>query len=1603
MSAVAVVGLACRLPGADSPEAYWRLLVAGREGIRRLDPAELAAAGVGAEADAPGYVAAKGVLDGADAFDAAFFGFSPREAALLDPQQRVFVECAWAALEDAGYAPRETGGAVGVFAGSILSTYLLQNLWPNRRLVEEAGAFPMAVGNDPTFLATRASYLLDLRGPSVSVGTACSTSLVAVHLACQSLLAHECDMALAGGVSVHLPLTAGYRYREGGILSPDGHCRPLGAAARGTVASDGVGTVVLKRLDDALRDRDCVRAVILGSAVNNDGAGKVGFTAPGIAPQARVIAEALAVAGVAPASVAMLEAHAAGTALGDPIEVAALAEVFEGAPGPVWLGSVKGNIGHVDAAAGIAGLIKAVLAVQHRTVPPSLHAPAPEERGALAGTPSRVPDTPPRVPGTPFGLPGTPFRVPGTPQAHAGPAPMRAGISAFGIGGTNVHVVIEEPPAAPAAPAAPRPELLMLSARTPAALEAATARLAAHLARHPGLPLADVAHTLRVGRGAFALRRVLVAGSTPEAAAALEEADPRCLPAAAAPDGGAPVAFLFPGLGDHYPGMGFELYRDEPVFRRAVDACADLLAAHRDGDIRDALYPGRAWARPDGEAPEAPEASEASDASEAPPGAGRIDLRAMLGRGAGPAPPAEGPADGQPMIFVTEYALARLLMSWGLVPEAMLGYSIGELVAACLADVFTLPAALGLVAGRARLIAGRVGPGLMLAVPLGEAALRARLPAGTDLAAVNGAGLCIASGALEGIAALERALLADGVACRRLPATHAYHSAMMDPIVPDLAALVALAGPRPPRIPCLSCVTGDWLTDAEATDPDYWARHLSRTVRLRDGLARLLDDPERILLEVGPGQALTAQVVAERARRPGSRNPAIPTLRWSYGPDSERVVLLRGLGRLWQAGAPLDRARLLAREGPGGEARGGPRRVPLPTYPFERRRHWIDPPGPAAAPEAPPEARRPLGEWVHLPCWRPSIARPDPAAGMAGSGPAGGMAGPWLVLLDREGVGAALAGRLPGAVVAVAQGARTDLGGEACTLDPSDPDAYRALARTLRRRGAMPRRVVHLWSLAPAGAAAPSRARFAAAQATGFHALMQLLQALWAEGQAGPLRVDVAASGLFDVTGREALAPERATLLGPVLVAPQERPGLACRLLDVEDPGAPDLPALILAELAARPDAPAVALRQGRRFVQAHAPVRLDAPAGPPFRERGVYLVTGGLGGVGLALARHLADAVRARLVLLGRTALPDRAAWPRRFGGDASAEAGDPRVRDLVRQVIALEARGAEVLTLAADVADEDALARALAAAEARFGALHGVFHCAGSVGPQAFREIARASPADAEAQFAAKAYGTLALDRALAGRTLDFCALASSLSGVLGGLGFSGYAAANLFLDAFAPARRRAGGTPWISIAWDSWRLPERRGAVEGLGATVSGFGMAPEEGAEICARILGLRAEPRAVVSTGDLAGRLAQWVTREEAPAPAPLAPHARPDLRLPYAAPRGEVEEALAAIWSELFAVAPIGIHDNFFELGGHSLLATQLNARIAARLGVEMSLAALLQAPTVAALAPAVVAAKAARADPEALARILAELGGLPADDPARPGPRGPDTQAAGP
>jgi acyl transferase domain-containing protein len=1486
---IAVIGMAGRFPGAANIEAFWANLAAGVESITLFTDQELEAAGVPAallqDAD---YVKAKGHLQDTDMFDGDFFGYPPRQAERMDPQIRLLHECSWAALEEAGYVPDAYPGRVGVYFGA------LDNLEWIRSLGDQPeGDMDLFLLNYRDYISTRISFKLNLTGPSFTVLSACSTSLVAIHLACQALRQNECEAALAGGASIAFPEKNGYLFQEGLLLSSDGHCRTFDARADGTVFGDGVGVVVLKRLADALADGDPIRAVIRGSAVNNDGQERMGFTAPRIEGQRQVLSAALAAARATPDSIQMVEAHGTGTKLGDPIEFAALRQAYAGVNrGRIALGSVKTNIGHNNIAAGVAAFIKAVLSLENQMMPPSLNYQAPNPLIEFENSPFYVNNV---------------LR----PWPENG-APRRAAVSAFGFGGTNAHMILEAAPApAPIPGSHARPQqLLPLSARTESAVQAAARNLANHFRLHPQTSLADAAHTLAHGRKVFTHRRTVVAANLAQAISALESAD-------AAPRSEkktSELIFMFPGQGAQYVGMAGELYREETLFRSTFDHCADILVSHLGMDIRDVIF------------------CRGMSASEA----GQRLTQTSL---------------AQPAIFAVSFALAELLKSWGLRPKAFIGHSLGEFVAACLSGVFSLPDALFLVSKRGGLMQS-VPPGAMLAVPLAETELSNWLDSRHAIAAVNAPELCVVSGDVPAIEELRQRLSEARIASQPLVTSHAFHSPMMEPALEPFRRLAEGIHLHPPTVPIMSTVTGTWADPNEISTIEYWARNMRQAVRFSQAITNLLADNDAALLEVGPGRALSNLCKMHLAQP----RPVLASMRSAQETLSDQAFLLESVGKLWAAGVSLDWQAV--------QGSGPHRRVPLPGYPFERRRYRI------TRPQQPVRGgnwfhltKNPnLSEWFSIPSWKRSLP-----FSLDLNGNATRMT--WLLFADEHGVAANLAGRLETVgqdVIMVHPGERYLRTSDShFLLRPAQRDDYELLFADILAQGRIPRHILHLWTITPAGTRAIPLSQAESFQELAFFSLLFLAQIIGNQNLSDEIRLTVITNQAFDVSGSDSIIADKATVLGPIKVIPQEFPAIDTCCIDIELGSAPfpiESADRILTEVVLNQAELVVAFRGAYRWVQIFEPLRLaPAPQNKTWlRPQGCYLISGGLGGLGQVLAEHLAASVQARLILTGRNALPPREMWAEFL----ERHADNPGVCQKIRHVQRLEALGAEVMLVAADVTDQTAMTAAVTEARARFGPIHGVIHAAGVPGegviPLKQVEAARhvLSP---------KIHGTLVLKEIFKESELDFLVLCSSIAAVLGGIGLVDYCAANAYLDAFATASHRH---PVLAINWDMWgevgmglqtHMPQE---LQAWLEKELRDGITNREGVEAFDRILSYGKARNIIVSTRSLPARIDLWIKRELIKQKASMMEdenaepgYQRPELASAFAAPEGEIEIRIAAIWSRLFGIGQVGRHDNFYELGGHSLLATTLVSKLKREFAGSISIRDIQDQPTVAGIA----------------------------------------------
>ncbi len=1520
-NALAIIGMAGQFPGARNVTEFWRNLAQGVKSIRTLSDEELLAAGVSQEQlNDPHYVKRASMLDDIDLFDASFFGFSPREAETLDPQARLLLQCAWAALEDAGYTPQSCD-VIGTFVGKACPNYKLDNLVSNPDFIRMIGDLQVSIYNDSDSLAPIMAYKLDLRGPSVSVQSFCSTSMLAVHLACQSLLAYECDLALAGGSAIAFPHGVGYLYQEGGILSPDGECRSLDANANGSIMGSGVGIVVLKRLKEALRDGDHIYAVIRGSATNNDGMLRVGYAAPGVNGQANVILEALSAAGVEAETISYVETQGIGTPLGDSIELEAMRQAFSMHTDKTnfcAIGSIRPNVGHLDRASGVTNVIATSMALHHNLLPPSLNFQKANPE---------------------IDLDSSPFYVNTQLQAWKsnGPWPRRAGTSSFGLGGTNVHMVLEEAPRLPPSTPSRPHQLLLLSAKTDSALEIATSNLVDYLRQTPEVNLADVAYTLQVGRAAFNHRRMVVCCDAEGGATALALADPQRVFTMDQTSRERPVAFMFPDVGDHYVGMGFDLYQTEPTFRKWVDECCALLMPHLQCDLRDVLYPKNY--KP---------VTPMQDRQE------RLDLRCMLTREeeSNTRNALQQTALAQPAVFVVEYALAQLLMEWGIQPKALTGYSLGEYTAACLAGVMSLEDALKLVARRVRMIE-TLKVGSQLTVVLPEEEIKAYLNDRISLAGILTPTTCVLTGAMEAIADLCQHLTAQGIACRALSATPIFHSAMMESLAVDLKALLQTVALNRPKIPYISNLTGTWITDEQATDPAYWVKHMCQTVQFAAGLDVLLQNHDQLLIEVGPGQSLGTFACQHPSCDRSQVDMILPTLRYRHEEQSDSAFLLATLGKAWLASVSVNWTEFYTHE--------FRYRVSLPTYPFERCRYWVEAKTSLSPCPSQPQCtgkKTDIGEWFYLPVWKQTrIWRRPTLDTLVKRG------GTWLFFMDQLGLGASVADRLEAAgckVVRVYPGPHFSKEGNTYYINPGGPQDYCALMQALPDA---PTQIVHLWSVGrPAQGDSPNLA-FDQMQVTGFYSFLYLIKAIKTYPDA--LNLWAITSDVQPVTGTEDLVPEKATLLGICRVIPQENLNIICHALDIEYSQEDDwqsawLAEQIVAEFVASTHDLGIAYRGNTRWVQTFELAYLDRPDDQPaWRREGVYLIVGGLGEVGMVIGRHLAHAAQAKLILTARRAFPDRAEWEAWLASHSEA---DP-ISQRIYQFREWEAAGAQVWIAQADVSNTAQMQTLLSQIGQRFGELHGILYLAGVSGDAFFAPIQEITEDQCQAHFRSKVHGLYILENLLAERTLDFFVIFSSVSSVLGGLGLAAYAAANQFMDVFTHQHNRHHPQWWTVVNWDTWRI--RKDSQDVFGATVAAYKMLPDEATEALERIVINNPLTQVVNSVGDLEARINQWVRmlsvrQAQAQPDKVLTSYPRPELSTAYVLPTTDAEKIIAEIWQTFLGLEPIGLYDNFLELGGHSLLATRIISRLRQKFQVHLPIALLLMSPTVAELALAV-------------------------------------------
>jgi acyl transferase domain-containing protein/acyl carrier protein len=1491
---IAIISLAGKFPGAKDIETFWENLKNGIESIANFTDDELLAEGVNPNLlKNPHYVKSSGVLEDIDLFDADFFDFSPREAAILDPQQRLFLECAWEVIEKAGYNPEIYPGLIGVYAGIGINSYLLNNLIYHRELLESVGEYQVILDSDKDFLPTRVAYKLNLKGPAINIQTACSTSLVAVHLACQSLLGGECDMALAGGVTLRVPHKNGYLYQEGMILSPDGHCRAFDTESKGTVGSNGLGIVLLKRLGNAIADNDQIYAVIKGSAINNDGAVKVGYTAPSIEGQFGVITDALAIADIEPETITYIETHGTGTELGDPIEISALNKVFKpktSARNFCAIGSLKSNIGHTDTAAGVGGLIKTTLALKHQLIPPSLHFENPNPKIDFDNSPFYV---------------NTQLK----PWETINNNPLRAGVSSFGIGGTNAHAILEQAPQLAPIETLKTAHILLLSAKNETALNQATDNLANHLQTHSHENLADIAHTLSCGRKAFNHRRMLVCENINQAVEILSNHDSSALITNNIEVQERPLIFMFSGQGSQYINMGKELYETEIVFQETIDLCCEILQNNVETfhgtSLREIIYP---------------QPENIKQAEE------KLTQTAI----------------SQPAIFIIEYALAQLWKSWGIIPKAMIGHSIGEYVAACIAGVFSLEDALYLVANRGKMMQ-ELPTGLMLSVPLSPQEIKPFLTSEIDIAVINEPSRCVVSGTIIAIEKLAELLTSKNIESRRLHTSHAFHSQMMEAILKPFIEIFKKVSLNSPQVPYISNLTGTWITAQQGTNPEYWAQHLRQTVRFSQGLETLFNDAqftESIFLEVGPGRVLTS--VAKKHPQKSTSQLIFNSLRHPQENQSDSAFLFNTLGNLWLTGIEIDWNAVYSPE--------LHYKVTLPTYPFQRQSYWISAPQNRNLSATNSEIltkKSNISDWFYVPSWQrlPLL-------------PAETTVNQILLFIDDLGIGEELAKQYPQAItVNIGESFKQQSPGK-YSINPENSEDYISLIKELQSLNFNPEKVVHLWNLT---SEKPDEELdidiIQKAQNRGFYSLLFYVKACSQQVFIHECEITIIANHIQDVTGEEKLHPEKSTILGTIPTIPQEYPYFNCRAVDVVIyNNKTQIINQLVTEINTKTADKNIAYRGKNRWVQTFEkfPITLQ-PENNKLRNNGVYLITGGLSYVGFSLAKHLAKTVQAKLILTGRSQLPARKDWSKHLKNHPEQDT----ISQQILKVQELEEFGAEVMVISADVANLEEMKKAINQAEKKFGKINGVIHAAGAgaIWGQSINVIENITKAECDNQFTAKVYGTLVLAKVLENKELDFCMLTSSLSAILGGLGFVAYAAVNTFMDVFVQAYNKNHDYPWMSIDWDGWQSNKQVTVNnQTFGEEISDLEISAEEGITAFRHLLSAKEWSQIVVSTVELQPRINLWVKRGLATSRDSIK-QKKIQKSNNYVAPRNATEAQIASIYKLLLGVQEVSVHDSFLEIGGDSLTGTQLLSKLKQNFAVNLPINTVFESPTIAELA----------------------------------------------
>ncbi len=1509
---IAVIGMAGRFPAAEDIEQFWKNLIDSAQSISFMSEEELEIQGISSEIiRRPEYVKAKGLLEGVEYFDASFFEYSPKEAELMDPQLRILHECTWEAIENSGYNPENYTKPIGVYLGASPNYHWLNSL--SKSNSSNLQEFTAMLLNEKDFYATRVAYKLNLKGPAITLQTACSTSLVSINMACNDLISRKCHMALAGGISITYPIKSGYLYQEGMIFSPDGHCRPFDEKAAGTVQGNGVGLVVLKKLKEAMADGDTIYAVIKGSAINNDGSRKVGYTAPSIEGQTEVIKAAQVLAKVEPESISYIETHGTATTLGDYVELEALKTAFNRTvDNHCAIGSVKSNVGHLDAAAGVTGFIKTVLSLKNKVLPPSLHFVKPNPRLDLENSPFYV---------------NTKLK-----EWKNSDYPLRAGVSSFGMGGTNAHVILEEAPLAENYPETREWKLVVLSAKTEASLKAMINKLSLHFKANKDINLSDVAYTLQTGRKEFKYRYAFVCKNLKNAVQVIEDSlnkqrtsndSAYCFGQAKASKS---IIFMFPGQGSQYINMGRELYEKEPIFRNEMETCFEQLKKLVDYDIKKILFSSN------------PEADAA-----------HITQTAVA----------------QTVIFIIEYSLAKLLMKLGIQPQAMIGHSIGEYVAACISGVFKLEDALKLVTARGRLMQ-KMPKGRMLSVPLSEEQLSNLIwDDELDIAAVNTHSSCVVSGKEEAVSSLEKKLQDLGYMCKDLHTSHAFHSYMMEPMLTEFQELVGKVELGIPQIPYVSNLTGDWVAVEDVQSTDYWAKHLRHRVRFYQGIKELMKLEDLIFIEVGPGNVLSSFIKKIAA---GDKDiTAVNIMKHAQEEASDVFYFADKIGQLWTRGVEIEWNFLYQAE--------KRRRIPLPAYAFERKFYWpnnisfCNEVNKERKGNSEIERKASMEDWGYVPVWQRSKQGISSLSKYIDSVK-------WLVFSDGD-LGSTLIQRIKlehQDVVEVRIG--DDYKKESNLLyyiNPGNSKDHVRLMQELRDNNMLPEKILHLWNINTAPEAKLGIESVETARDKGFYSLIYIAQALG--GISIPtLDFFVVTNNMQDILGNENTNPEKSAALAFVKICPLEYNNINCKAIDInvldynENRSVEVIDNLYKEITLESFSEKIVAYRNGKRWTQVIKPVPLNKleDKQKPFRQKGVYFITGGLGAIGLAIGRFLALSVEAKLILMSRSPFPEKEAWEKWLKEHDEHDS----ISKKIKQIEKIEQNGTEVMIFSGDISDLNTVKKVVCAAEEKLGEINGIIHAAGVADNEGI--IQNRVKENMEKVIAPKIKGTMVLNEVFNNHKLDLFLLCSSIGNISyhQKIGQIAYSAANEFLDAFAEYKTNFDGVLTIAVNWPDWQdagmsLESAKYWAKVFKTdteTILKDGVSDSEGIEVFQRIVNSRftriaISPIELIKKIQLGLQTYKNMLNRKTDIEISNLSQATSVPDTTCAVPVDEVERKIAEVWQRVLGLERVGANESYFDLGASSLDILQVNSILKEEFKRDIPIVLMYSYPTISAFA----------------------------------------------